>query len=107
MFEAGIKLGTLYHQFVGSPVSLNTVRSLERAIEESISLQPHVEDISVEIDREKVAEAINDEFGYGELRGDMFVVHLTTRIGGARAKAALQYDEELCYPLMYVEESEP
>ena len=37
-FEAGIKLGALYHQFVGSPVSPKTADSLERAIEESISL---------------------------------------------------------------------
>ena len=50
-FEAGIKLGALYHQFVGSPVSPKTADSLERAIEESISLQPYVRSVDVRIDR--------------------------------------------------------
>lgn len=105
-FEAGIKLGALYHQFVGSPISLRTVRSLEKAIEESVALQPFVEEVSVIIDREKLAEAINEEFGYGELRGDMLVVRLVTRVGECRATVGLQYDEELRYPLMYVESVE-
>lgn len=29
MFEAGIKMGTIYHQFTGIPVNLNTVSELE------------------------------------------------------------------------------
>lgn len=28
LFEAGIKMGTIYHQFVGTPVNLRTVESL-------------------------------------------------------------------------------
>ena len=28
LFEAGIKMGTIYHQFVGTPVNLDTVESL-------------------------------------------------------------------------------
>ena len=44
-FEAGIKLGALYHQFVGSPVSAKTASSLEKAMQESISLQPYVREV--------------------------------------------------------------
>ena len=33
LFEAGIKLGALYHQFVGAPVNHDTADSLEQAIE--------------------------------------------------------------------------
>ncbi|NOQ47550.1 MAG: hypothetical protein GQ576_00105, partial [Methanococcoides sp.] len=47
LFEAGIKLGALYHQFTGSPVNLRTVESLETAIAQSISVQPCVEKITV------------------------------------------------------------
>ncbi len=31
-FEAGIKMGTIYHQFVGVPVSSESVETLERAM---------------------------------------------------------------------------
>ena len=64
LFEAGIKLGALYHQFTGSPVNLNTVSSLEMAIQESISVQPYVEEISVKIDRDMLRSRLNNEFGY-------------------------------------------
>ena len=67
-FEAGIKLGALYHQFVGSPVSAETAESLEVAMEESISLQPFVRSVSVEIDRQMLGRNV---FGYGELAGKM------------------------------------
>ena len=50
-FEAGIKMGTIYHQFVGVPLSAENVETLERAIEAGVKVQPFVEDISVRIDR--------------------------------------------------------
>jgi len=40
IFEAAIKLGALYHQWVGTPVSPSTASVLESAIQESVSLQP-------------------------------------------------------------------
>ncbi|MBQ3684350.1 MAG: hypothetical protein II925_02025, partial [Methanomicrobium sp.] len=33
VFEAGIKLGALYHQWVGTPISPKTAASVEKAIE--------------------------------------------------------------------------
>ncbi|HEU12762.1 MAG TPA: dihydroneopterin aldolase, partial [Euryarchaeota archaeon] len=45
VFEAGIKLGTIYHQFVGTPISKDNVEPLERSIEESIKVQPFVKDV--------------------------------------------------------------
>ena len=32
VFEAGIKLGALYHQFVGTPISVDTIDNLARTI---------------------------------------------------------------------------
>ncbi|MCL2549632.1 MAG: dihydroneopterin aldolase family protein, partial [Methanimicrococcus sp.] len=40
LFEAGIKLGSLYHQFVGSPLSLSGITSMETAVQDSMSAQP-------------------------------------------------------------------
>ena len=48
IFEAAIKLGALYHQWVGTPVSRTSAESLEKAIEKSVILQPYVEEISVQ-----------------------------------------------------------
>ena len=47
VFEAGIKLGALYHQWVGTPVSQNSAAGLESAIEQAVILQPFVEEIAV------------------------------------------------------------
>jgi hypothetical protein len=94
-FEAGIKLGALYHQWVGTPVSPGTAESLERAIERSVSLQPCVESVKVHLDRGLMAP---NPFGYSELSGLMFDVDLTTRLGKVRCRATLSRTED--YPLM-------
>ncbi|WP_292387201.1 dihydroneopterin aldolase family protein [Methanosarcina sp. UBA5] len=106
LFEAGIKLGALYHQFTGSPVNLNTVSSLEQAIQESISVQPYVGEISVKIDRNMLKSKLNDEFGYSELQGPMLKVKITVRYGSSRVKVGMEYDPELNYPLMEILEIE-
>ncbi|AKB13659.1 hypothetical protein SAMN02910340_01550 [Methanosarcina thermophila] len=102
LFEAGIKLGALYHQFTGSPVNLNTVSSLETAIQESISVQPYVEEISVKIDRDMLRSKLNNEFGYTELQGPMLKVNITVRYGSSKVKVGMEYDPELNYPLMKI-----
>lgn len=94
-FEAGIKLGALYHQWVGTPVSPSTASSIESAIQKSVKLQPHVEEISVRLDRSLMERNI---FGYSELRGLMLDVEITTRIEGAACRARLKRKDD--YPLM-------
>ncbi|WP_370575046.1 dihydroneopterin aldolase family protein [Methanomethylovorans sp.] len=104
LFEAGIKLGALYHQFTGSPVNLRTVDSLEKAIAESISVQPYVKSITVNIDREMIRSRLNSEFGYCELEGRMLDVALSMKYGNTMVKASLRFNRELDYPLMKIEE---
>lgn len=106
LFEAGIKLGALYHQFTGSPVNLDTVSSLELAIQESISVQPYVKEISVKIDRDMLKSKLNSEFGYSELQGPMLRVKITVKYGSARVKVGMEYNPELNYPLMKIEKIE-
>ena len=102
LFEAGIKLGALYHQFIGIPVSTDTVDELETAIERSVSLQPWVSSMEVKIDREKVRESEN-KFKYCELRGDMLDVTVVVRYKAVEVHARVKYEEEMDYPLMRVE----
>lgn len=105
LLEAGIKLGAMYHQFTGSPVNPDTAGSLAQAIEDSISLQPYVREISVSIDREMVKKRLND-FGYCELDGRMLTVTAIIEFGTAVVYAGMKYDEDADYPMMFVQRIE-
>ena len=61
VFEAAIKLGALYHQFVGTPISRATADTVETAIEHAVALQPYVTRIEVHLDRSLMNE---NPFGY-------------------------------------------
>lgn len=99
IFEAAIKLGALYHQWVGTPVSRASAESLEKAIEQSVILQPYVEEISVRLDRSLMTP---NEFGYSEVRGLMFHVEIVTRVGTSYCRARLGPKGD--YPFMEIAE---
>lgn len=101
MFEAGIKMGTLYHQFVGMPVSASSVSGLEKTMADAIRVQPYVEDAVVRIDRGSIPEE-GDEYSYASLTGDMIDAVITVRVGSSEVVAEIRYDEDLAYPLMYI-----
>lgn len=95
-FEAGIKLGALYHQFVGTPLSEASTKSLERAIEEAAESQRYVREASVSI------EGIEyNRFEYDELEGTMLNVCLVVEKDGVVVEASM--DEEDGYPMMRVD----
>ena len=99
IFEGGISMGALFHQFVGTPVNIKTKQGLERTIEESFKLQPAIEDVEVKIN-------LNDNtgFDYISLSGDMLDVRIHTVVDDVKAIIRIEYIKELNYPLMYVEE---
>lgn len=101
-FEAGIKLGTLYHQFVGAPVRPETAGDVERAMAQSISVQPFVESIDVRLRRDMIESALNGTFGYTEVQGKMIDARLSVRYGKALVSASLELDEKTDYPLMKI-----
>jgi dihydroneopterin aldolase len=101
VFEAGIKLGTIYHQFVGTPLSSTSVESLERAIQDGVRVQPFVKDVKVHISRDALRRK-SDEYDYQTLTGPMMEVTLTVKMEGVTVVAEMRYIEELHYPLMYV-----
>ncbi|MBU4373292.1 MAG: dihydroneopterin aldolase family protein [Euryarchaeota archaeon] len=106
VFEAGIKLGALYHQFVGTPVSVDTVDGLERIIEDSVGVQPYIRSVSVSIDREMVGKKQNPKFEYCELEGRMLHVSLQVLYKSTIVQVELAYNEELDYPMMSVKKIE-
>jgi len=102
LFEAGIKMGTVYHQFVGTPVDTTNVKALEKAIESSIGVQPFVESAKVKIIID--AKERKDTYDYVSLTGEMIDAVVRIRVNDAVVTAEMRYDTELKYPLMYVSE---
>ena len=103
IFEGAISMGALFHQFVGTPVNKDTKESLEKAMEESLSLQPAIEKVEVEIRFDKLEQSMT-EFDYTSLTGDMLDVKIHTKVDDVIAIIRIEFIEELNYPLMYVEE---
>ena len=78
---------------------------LEKAMEDSLSLQPAIEKVEVEIRFDKLEESMT-EFDYTSLTGDMLDVKIHTKVDDALAIIRIEFIEELNYPLMYVEDIE-
>ena len=100
-FEAGVKLGSIFHQYVGTPISTVNVTGLEHAITSGVLIQPFVEDVTVKIDRD-VLKNKHHEYDYDSLTGNMLNVQLIIKYRNSRAFARLEYIKKLHYPLMYI-----
>ena len=101
-FEAGIKLGTIYHQFIGTPISMKNVDLLEKTITEGTKIQPFVKNAEVHIEREKLRSK-KGEFDYDSLSGEMLSVRLEIAYGGILLTARMENIPEIHYPLMYID----
>jgi len=97
-FEAGIKFGSLYHQFAGTPVSPSSARSLETAMADAIENQPFCESVTVEIHDDRVADAIDHENGYTELTGSLMDVKMRVTYEGITVRTRMAMADG--YPLM-------
>ena len=105
IFEGAISMGALFHQFVGTPVNKRTKDGLEKSMEDSLKLQPAIEDVEVKIRFDKLEESMT-EFDYTSLNGDMLDVRIYTKVENVKAIIRIEFIEELNYPLMYVENIE-
>jgi dihydroneopterin aldolase len=103
IFEGAITMGALFHQFIGTPVSIHSVKSLEKSIENAMTLQPCITKVEINIDRQFL-EKIKNEYDYISLTGEMLDVKVVSDYSNKRAVIRLKFIEELNYPLMYVEE---
>ncbi|MGN1186818.1 MAG: dihydroneopterin aldolase family protein [Methanobrevibacter wolinii] len=103
IFEGGITMGALFHQFVGIPLNKESVHSIEKSIKESFELQPAIEEVDAKIDLKRLDSALSD-FDYTSLSGDMLNIKIKTKVDNVIATIRIEFIEELNYPLMYVEE---
>jgi len=100
-FEAGVKFGSLYHQFAGTPVSPSSTGSLERAMAEAIENQPHCTSVTVDIHDDRVAAAIDHAEGYTELTGELMTVEMRIDYGNTTVRTSMEMEEG--YPRMVVD----
>ena len=104
-FEVGIKLGSLYHILCGIPISSNidVINSIERGIEASISCQPFVKKVRIDLDKSKIYGNKSTEFAYDEITGKIINAEVELEYKSIKVLAKIKWVENLDYPLMYIE----
>jgi hypothetical protein len=101
-FEAGIKFGTLYHQFAGTPVTPESAPALATAIEGAIENQPYCVGVTVGVRTEALTEAVESApADYVELTGRFLDVEVVVVQDGWRVTGRMTPDDD-GYPLMRV-----
>jgi hypothetical protein len=102
LFEAGVKMGGVFHQYLGTPVSPETAPGLAQTIASAVALQPYVLSVEVRIDPSVAGPLGPGRFGYGYLTAEMLDVTVLLADGDLRLTARLAYRADLRYPLMRV-----
>ncbi|MCS7139441.1 MAG: dihydroneopterin aldolase family protein [Candidatus Nezhaarchaeota archaeon] len=108
IFEAGIALGALYHQFVGIPIARReeVLKAIKDAIEKVMALQPFREKVEVNFNLDAIKGQLQGPYDYSLLRGEAIDVKVTVRYGSAKVRARMRFVEELGFNLMYIEDVE-
>lgn len=104
-FEAGIKLGRIFHQYQDTPISVDNVLALEKAIAEGAKIQPFVTNVKVRINRKGLRRKMGS-YGYMTLTGTRLDVWLRVQYMDVNATCRIKYIKKLHYPLMYIESIE-
>jgi len=104
-FETGIKLGALYHILCGIPISSNeeVISSIEKGIEQSISCQPYVKNVQINLARHLLKGDKTHEFDYDEITGKIIRAKIIIEFENIEVTAKVDWVEDLDYPLMFIE----
>jgi dihydroneopterin aldolase len=102
LFEAGIKLGGIFHQYLGMPVSDTTSAGVARTIERAVALQPYVVEVRVALDPTRGGPVGRGRYAYRYLVPEMLDVHVRLKDGADEVEAVLRHRRDLNYPLMSV-----
>ena len=102
LFEAGVKLGGVFHQYLGIPVTRRTAPGLARSVEAAVRLQPYVARVRVRIDPGPRRRGGPRRYAYQYLTAEMLDATVVLRHRGTEVTARLKYRADLDYPLMEV-----
>ncbi len=103
LFEAGVKLGGVFHQYLGMPVSRRTAASVARTIAAAVRLQPYVARATVVVRPEEGGPLGRGRFAYRYLTPPMLDVTVVLEDGPVAVTARLRHRADLRYPLMSVQ----
>ncbi len=107
LFEAGVKLGGVFHQYLGMPISRATAAGTARTIERAVALQPFVTRVRVRIDPGAAGPVGRGRFAYAYLRAEMLDVTVRLTDRSVEVEARLAHRPDLNYPLMRVVRAGP
>ncbi|MGI0129388.1 MAG: dihydroneopterin aldolase family protein [Thermoplasmata archaeon] len=102
LFEAGVKLGGIFHQYLGMPVSARTAAGVARTIERAVALQPYVVAVHARIEPARGGPLGRGRFAYRYLTPEMIDVRVHLRDGEEEVEARLAHRRDLRYSLMSV-----
>lgn len=106
VFEAGIALGMVLHQFTGIPIRFREeVELVKKVIEYAVRSQPFKREAHVEINIDEPIEA-EDPYTYATLKSRHIDIAITVEYGRAIVRARARYIPELGYTLAYIEDIE-
>lgn len=104
-FEAGIKMGALYHILCGIPISSDEkiISSIENGIEAAISCQPFVKSVKIKLEKNKIVGNKSTAFDYDEITGKIIRAELIIKYEDVEVLAKIDWIEDMQYPLMFIE----
>ena len=104
-FESGIKIGALYHILCGIPISNdeNILKNIEKGIESSISCQPFVKSVKINLDMGKILGDKSNQFDYDEITGKIIQAELIIEYESVEILAKVEWVENMQFPLMFIE----
>lgn len=105
VFEAGVALGSIAHQFVGLPVSdeIRTLRSISKAVEATMSLQPYRKKVTFRLNRQSIKKKKRHPYDYRGLTEKDMDIAVTISLRGVDVTARMKYVPEIDFPLMFIE----
>ncbi|MEN2974461.1 MAG: dihydroneopterin aldolase family protein [Candidatus Caldarchaeales archaeon] len=103
IFEAGIALASIFHQLVGMPLDINSIKEIEKALSNTFSSQPFRKTVEIRIREDYVKRGFEEPYDYGVITPESLDVRVLIEYGEARVLARLNWIDDIGYPLMYVE----
>jgi hypothetical protein len=110
IFEAGIKLASLFHMIIGAPIKNDeeVMRKIADGLKESVACQPFVKRIDVHIKKPKgkMGQKFNksNEFDYTFISGELLSAEVEIEYNSWQAIGCVEWISDLNYPLMYIKE---
>ncbi len=104
-FEAGIKLGAIFHSILGLPVQNDgdVVNKIQEGIVASFKVQPYVTDLKLRINVDSGKKfKKSHEFDYTIIKDFMIELDLHLRYKRVQLAAEIRWMPDLEYPLMYI-----